>query len=323
MKHFIVTGGAGFIGSHVCDELIARGYAVTAVDNFVTGRKKNLEAADKAGGPQAFQLVEWDVSNPIPESMLGFVSRFGIEGILHLACPASPVDFDRIPFEIMAVSSAGTKNTVDLALKYNARYLFASTSEAYGDPLVHPQDESYWGNVNSIGPRACYDEAKRFGEAYVSTAIRLKKLNGRIIRIFNTYGPRMRPDDGRIVPELCVRAISAQPLTVHGDGKQTRSFCYVDDLVNGMLRLLDSNLTRPVNIGNPNEYSVLDFVAALEKIVGTSKLPIRFEDARIDDPKRRCPDITLARSHLNWEPRVSLEVGIAKCIAYFQNEART
>ena len=324
IQHILVTGGSGFIGSHLCDALLLKGYAVTAVDNFLTGRRTNVTDALK--NPN-FRLVEWDVCSPIPESSLELLKTHGLHGIFHFACPASPVDFSRIPFEILAVDSIGTMNTVDLAMKYDARYLIASTSEIYGDPLVHPQNESYFGNVNTVGPRSCYDEAKRFGEAYVSTAIRgvsdgpkkRKPLNGAIVRIFNTYGPRMRPDDGRIVPELCMQALHGKPLTIHGDGKQTRSFCYVSDLVNGIVRLFESDIKDPVNIGNPVERSVLDFAEMVQKLAG-SKLPIQKTPAREDDPKRRCPDITRAKTLLGWSPRVDLEEGLKASMDYFRTQ---
>jgi dTDP-glucose 4,6-dehydratase len=322
MKHILVTGGSGFIGSHLCEALLSRGYAVTALDNLVTGREKNLETAKNNVN---FQFVEADVCQPFEEK-IPLIKKLGLHGLFHFACPASPVDFDRIPFEILAVDSIGTMNTVALAQKFNSRYLLASTSECYGDPLVHPQTEEYWGNVNPIGPRACYDEAKRFAEAYVSTAIRgvnvsgykkYQPLNAGIVRIFNTYGPRMRPDDGRIVPALCMQAIEKKPLTLHGDGKQTRSFCFVSDLVEGIIRLFESNITHPVNIGNPVEYELLKFAEILQMLAGQD-LPRTFLPAREDDPKRRCPDITKAKTLLNWSPAVSLEQGLKKTLDYFK-----
>lgn len=323
MKHVIVTGGAGFIGSHLCDALLAGGYAVTAVDNFVTGRKNNLKNTLKN---KAFQLVEWDVSQPIPEAKIRFIKKFGLAGVLHFACPASPVDFERIPFEILAVDSLGTMNTVELAIKHKSRYVLASTSEIYGDPLEHPQKESYWGNVHTLGPRSCYDEAKRFSEAYVSTAVRgvgklkgrkYRPLNGGIVRIFNTYGPRMRPDDGRVVPELCSQALSGKDLTIHGDGSQTRSFCYVTDLVDGIVRLFKSDLKDPVNLGNPEERSIRDFAEKIREITGFRSQIVRLP-ARADDPRRRCPDISRAKSLLRWEPKVSLEEGLKLTLESFK-----
>jgi dTDP-glucose 4,6-dehydratase len=325
-KHLIVTGGAGFIGSHLCDRLLERGYFVTAIDNFVTGARSNLESALK--NPR-FKLLEHDVSKPFPEGSIEFLNLHGLAGVFHFACPASPIDFDRIPFEILAVDSVGTFNTVDLAIRFGARYVIASTSEIYGDPLVHPQTEAYWGNVNSIGPRACYDEAKRFGEAVVSTAIRgvgqwngkpgYSKLNGGIVRIFNTYGPRMRPDDGRVVPELCMQALRGEKFSIHGDGLQTRSFCYVDDLVEGILRYFFSSESDPVNIGNPVERTILEFAETVRELVG-SKTEITHLPGRPDDPKRRCPDITRAEKVLGgWSPQVSLKDGLARTIEYFRN----
>jgi dTDP-glucose 4,6-dehydratase len=318
MKHVLVTGGAGFIGSHLCESLLARGYAVTAVDNLVTGRKKNL---DGILGNASFQFVEHDVCKPLADSDLKLLARHGLHGIFHFACPASPVDFDRIPFVILDVDSLGTRETVSLALKHGARYLLASTSEVYGDPLEHPQKETYWGNVNPIGPRACYDEVKRFAEAYVSTATKRgmggRKLDGGIVRIFNTYGPRMRPDDGRVVPELCMQALRGKPLTLHGDGRQTRSFCFVTDLVEGIVRLFESSEHDPVNMGNPVERTIRDFAETVIRLTG-SKSKIESQAARPDDPARRCPDIARARGLLSWEPRVGIDEGLARTIEFFR-----
>lgn len=325
MKHVLITGGAGFIGSHLCEALLAKGYAVTAVDNFLTGRKKNVEHLLEH---EDFRLMECDVSHELPESKFEFIEKYGLHGLLHFACPASPLDFETIPFEIMQVDSMGTVHTVELAVKHDARYILASTSEVYGDPLIHPQPESYFGNVNSIGPRACYDEAKRFSEAYVSTAIRgigklpvsrasYKPLNAAMVRIFNTYGPRMRPDDGRVVPELCMQALRGKPLTIHGGGKQTRSFCYVTDLVDGIVRLFESNLCEPVNIGNPVENSILSFAENVIRLTG-GKSELKHLPGREDDPKQRCPDISKARSKLSWEPKIGLEEGLRMTIEYFK-----
>ena len=316
MKHILVTGGAGFIGSHLCDNLLERGYAVTAVDNFVTGRAVNISQAQS--NPNFFFLKK-DVCEPFEDSEMPWIAQFGLHGIFHFACPASPIDFERIPFEILKVDSIGTMNTVDLAMRHGSRYLIASTSEIYGDPLVHPQSENYWGNVNPNGPRACYDEAKRFGEAYVSTANLFKNFNGGIVRIFNTYGPRMRIDDGRIVPELCRQALTQAPLTIHGDGKQTRSFCYVSDLVDGIIRLFESNLKDPVNIGNPIERTVLDFAEMVRRL---TPYPLKIESlpGRTDDPKRRCPDITRAKQLLGWSPQVHLEEGLKVSLDYFRTQ---
>lgn len=311
--HLLITGGAGFIGSHLCEALLARGYAVTAVDNLITGRARNLEDARK--NPN-FHFLEADVCHPLDEARLPLTRKHGIQGVLHFACPASPVDFDRIPFEILKVDSLGTMHSVDLALKHKARYLLASTSEIYGDPLVHPQTEDYWGNVNTIGPRACYDETKRFAEAYLTTAARSAGLNAGMVRIFNTYGPRMRPDDGRVVPELCMQAIRGEPLSIHGDGSQTRSFCYVSDLVDGIVRLFESDVREPVNIGNPIERTVLEFAHAILKLTG-NRSTVKHLPGRPDDPRRRCPDITRARKLLQWEPKVDLENGLRASLDYF------
>lgn len=325
-KHVLLTGAAGFIGSHLADALLKRGYLVTGLDNLLTGRRSNLSEALKDPN---FQFLERDVCDPIREQDFSFIRQHGLHGIFHFACPASPVDFDRIPFEILAVDSVGTMNTVELALKYDSRYLVASTSEIYGDPLVHPQKEDYWGNVNSIGPRACYDEAKRFAEDYVSTAIRgvgrssdgspRKALNGGIVRIFNTYGPRMRPDDGRVVPELCIQAIQGRPLTIHGEGLQTRSFCYVSDLVEGIIRLFESDVRIPVNIGNPVERTVREFAEIVLRMSG-SQSQLKRLPAREDDPRCRCPDITRARTLLGWEPQVSLDQGLQASLDYFRTQ---
>lgn len=315
-KHVLITGGAGFIGSHLCDTLLQRGYRVTAVDNLITGRIDNLKAARQS---EDFFFLQHDICKPILEKSVPFLAQHGLFGVFHFACPASPVDFDRIPFEILAVDSVGTMQTVDLALRYHSRYLVASTSEVYGDPLEHPQKESYWGNVNPTGPRACYDETKRFAEAYVSTATRLKNLNGGIVRIFNTYGPRMRIDDGRVVPELCRQALQNEPLTIHGDGKQTRSFCFVSDLVEGIIRLFESTIKEPVNIGNPQERTILEFAQEIQKLTQTQN-PIRHLPSRTDDPKKRCPDITLAKHHLDWSAKVSLEEGLKTSLDYFRTQ---
>jgi dTDP-glucose 4,6-dehydratase len=328
-KHLLVTGAAGFIGSHLTDALLKKGYAVTGVDNLLTGRRDNL--ADALKHPD-FSYVERDACLSMvgeAEKFFPLIAKHGLHGVYHFACPASPVDFDRIPFEILAVDSIGTVNTVELALKHDARYLVASTSEIYGDPLEHPQKEGYFGNVNSIGPRACYDEAKRFAEAYVSTAIRgvgrasgggsRKPLNGGIVRIFNTYGPRMRPDDGRIVPEFCIQALTGKALTLHGDGKQTRSFCYVSDLVDGIIRLFESGVKEPVNIGNPVERTVREFAEAVIRL-SKSASQLTYVPARQDDPKRRCPDIERARRLLGWEPKVGLDEGLAASIEYFRTQ---
>jgi len=318
MKHVLITGGAGFIGSHLCDLFLSRGYAVTAVDNLLTGNERNLDQAKRS---EHFQFLNWDVSKPISESSCRLIQQHGLAGILHFACPASPIDFVKIPYDILKVDSLGTIYTVDLALKYGARYVLASTSEVYGDPLVHPQKETYFGNVNPNGSRACYDEAKRFAEAYVSTAYNgtalPRALNGCIVRIFNTYGPRTRPNDGRVVPELCVQALKGEPMTIHGTGTQTRSFCFVTDLIDGIYRAYESKESAPINLGNPDERSMIDFAEVVLKLTN-AKVQMKHLPAREDDPKKRCPDIGRARSVLGWEPRVSLETGLKETLDYFK-----
>lgn len=323
MKHVIITGGAGFIGSHLCDTFLEKGYAVTVLDNLVTGRIENLKSAQSN---RQFEWIECDVSEGIPEEKISFLKAYGLEGILHFACPASPVDFEKIPFEILKVDSLGTMHTVDLCLRNNAKYVLASTSEVYGDPLEHPQKETYWGNVNSVGPRACYDETKRFAEAYVSAAISgtglyrgkaYTPLNGRIVRIFNTYGPRMRPDDGRVVPEFCIRALQRQSIPVHGDGSQTRSFCHVSDLVRGIYLLYQSDIREPVNLGNPDERTILDFAQAICRLTGKGS-KIENLPSREDDPRQRCPDISRAKEKLSWQPQVDLDQGLKETLEDFQ-----
>ncbi|MCZ7650215.1 MAG: SDR family oxidoreductase [Thermoanaerobaculia bacterium] len=307
MKTAVVTGGAGFLGSHLCERLVAEGMRVVCVDNLVTGKRENLRALD---GSPAFSFLRHDVSRP-----------FEIEGpvdfVLHFASPASPIDYLELPIQTLKVGSLGTHNSLGLAKAKGARYLLASTSEVYGDPLVHPQPESYWGNVNPVGPRGVYDAAKRFAEAMVMAYHRVHGLDTRIVRIFNTYGPRMRPRDGRVVPAFVQQALSGQPLTVFGDGGQTRSFCYVDDLIEGIFRLLESDQVDPVNIGNPHEMTILQFAHAIREAVGSDS-PIDFRPLPVDDPKTRQPDIALARRVLGWEPRVPLAEGLRRTIGYFR-----
>lgn len=323
VKHVLITGGSGFVGSHLCDRFLKEGFAVTAVDNFVTGSKQNTA---HILGNANFELIDHDVSEPWPLEKFKLLKKHGLWGVLHFACPASPVDFERIPFEILKVDSHGTFHSVDLALKHGARYVLASTSEIYGDPLVHPQTEDYWGNVNSIGPRSCYDETKRYAEALVSSAARgagqwngksYRPLNGGIVRIFNTYGPRMRPNDGRVVPELCMQALRGESMTIHGAGLQTRSFCFITDLVDGIYRYSVSNAHEPVNIGNPIEHSILDFAKIIRKITDSSS-DIQHLADRPDDPRRRCPDISRAQKKLDWQPKVPLEAGLRETIEYFK-----
>ena len=305
-RRVVVTGGAGFLGSHLCTELLARGDAVVAVDNLVTGSLDNLAAI--FGHPD-FTFVHSDVSN--------FVHVPGpVDAVLHFASPASPVDFDRIPIQILKVGSRGTQNSLGLAKEKGARYFLASTSEVYGDPLVHPQPETYWGNVNQIGPRGVYDEAKRFAEAMAMAYHRHHGVDVRIVRIFNTYGPHMRPDDGRVVSNFVVQALAGKPITIHGDGTQTRSFCYVDDEVRGLLALLDSDYVGPVNIGNPDEFTVLELAEKVLAVTGSSS-ELQFDPRPVDDPAQRRPDLTLARTVLGWAPEVGLEEGLARTARWF------
>lgn len=309
MARYLITGGAGFIGSHLVERLLAEGHAVTVVDNFATGDRGNVTLFE---GREGYSFIEADASRPYDvDTPLDFV--------LHIASPASPIDFERIPLEIMAVNSEGTRLAAQLALAQGACLLFASTSEVYGDPEIHPQREDYRGNVSITGPRAVYDESKRFGEALVAACRRRYGLNARVVRIFNTYGPRMRPADGRVIPNLVSAALAGKPLTVYGDGSQTRSFCYVADMVAGILALAASDVTEPVNIGNPLEMTVLEMAEHIRQAVDP-RLEIVFEPLPVDDPRRRRPDITRARELLGWEPKVGLEEGLAKTIAWFREK---
>ena len=304
----LVTGGAGFLGSHICERLLREGHSVICLDNFVTGNIKNIE---HLFDNQNFALVEHDISTP-------FHNDWTIDNILHFASPASPIDYLELPIQTLKVGSLGTHNTLGLARAHGSRYLLASTSEVYGDPLIHPQPESYWGNVNPVGPRGVYDEAKRFAEAMVMAYHRVHDLETRIIRIFNTYGPRMRPRDGRVVPNFIRQALKGEPLTVYGDGEQTRSFCYVDDLVEGIWRLLNSDHPGPVNIGNPTEMTILRFAEEIIQLTGSNS-SIDFRDLPVDDPKTRQPDIRLARELLDWEPQIALSEGLGRTIEYFRS----
>ena len=304
----LVTGGAGFLGSHLCERLLAEGHEVLAMDNLLTGNLRNI--AHLSGDPR-FRFVRHDVTH--------FIAVEGpVDAVLHFASPASPIDYLLLPIQTLKVGSLGTHNALGLAMTKSARFLLASTSEVYGDPLVHPQPESYWGNVNPIGPRGVYDEAKRFAEAMTMAYRRAHGVDTRIVRIFNTYGERMRPRDGRVVPALISQALAGEPMTVFGEGKQTRSFCYVNDLVEGIYRLLQSDLTEPCNIGNPHEMTILEFAETIRDAVGSSS-PIVFKPLPVDDPQTRQPDITLARTRLGWEPKVSLAEGLEKTIAYFRS----
>jgi dTDP-glucose 4,6-dehydratase len=304
----LVTGAAGFLGSHICDRLLAEGHEVIGMDNLLTGNMQNLAHLEEI---KRFRFVRHNVAEYI------FVDG-PLDAVLHFASPASPIDYLELPIQTLKVGSLGTHNALGTALAKRARFLLASTSEVYGDPLVHPQPETYWGNVNPIGPRGVYDEAKRFAEAITMAYHRAHGMDTRIVRIFNTYGERMRPRDGRVVPALICQALAGEPLTVFGDGSQTRSFCYVADLVDGIYRLLLSDVVEPVNIGNPAELSVLDFAHAIRRLTGT-RSEIVFKPLPVDDPKVRQPDITKARSRLGWEPKVQLEDGLAKTIAYFRS----
>ncbi len=307
MTTSIVTGGAGFLGSHICERLLAEGHRVICVDNLITGNRANIEPLQ---ADERFRLLEHDVTVPLHLDEK-------IDNILHFASPASPIDYLELPIQTLKVGSLGTHNTLGIAKAKGARYLLASTSEVYGDPLVHPQPESYWGNVNPVGPRGVYDEAKRFAEAMVMAYHRVHGLETRIVRIFNTYGPRMRPRDGRVVPTFIQQALDGEALTVYGDGAQTRSFCYVDDLVEGIWRLLGSHTSEPVNLGNPHEMTVLEFARLVLELTGGSSA-IRHQGLPVDDPKIRQPDITRAREILAWEPRVPLRSGLEHTIAYFR-----
>ncbi len=310
-KTAVVTGAAGFLGSHLTDRLLSEGYRVIGLDNLVTGNVRNIEHL--AGNPD-FDFIKHDVTK--------FIYLPGkVDLIFHFASPASPIDYLQIPIQTLKVSSLGTHNALGLAKEKGATFLIASTSECYGDPLEHPQKETYWGNVNPIGPRGCYDEAKRFAEAMTMAYHRAHGVDTKIVRIFNTYGPRMRLEDGRVVPAFIGQALQGQPLTVFGNGSQTRSFCFVSDLIDGIYRLSQSNYHEPVNIGNPAEMTIRQFAEAILRITG-SDLPIVNKDLPQDDPKVRQPDITLARKLLGWEPKISFEDGITQTVAYFRDFLR-
>jgi dTDP-glucose 4,6-dehydratase len=302
----VVTGAAGFLGSHLTDRLLAEGHEVVGLDNLVTGDVRNIA---HLAGNRKFRFVHHDVTE--------YIYLDGpVDAILHFASPASPIDYLQIPIQTLKVGALGTHKALGLARGKGARFLLASTSEVYGDPLVHPQPETYWGNVNPVGPRGCYDEAKRFAEAMTIAYRNFHKVETRIVRIFNTYGPRMRPNDGRIVPSLIGQALRNEPLTVFGDGSQTRSFCYVSDLIEGIHRLLVSDHPGPMNIGNPTEMTVLEFAAAIKRITGTPA-PIVHRPLPVDDPRQRRPDISLAKAALGWEPKVGLEEGLRTTIEHF------
>ena len=307
----LITGGAGFLGSHLCDLLLSEGHEVIAMDNLITGNVANIE---HLAGRDGFLFIKHDVTNYI------YVNG-PLDAILHFASPASPIDYLELPIQTLKVGALGTHKALGLALAKKARFLLASTSEVYGDPLVHPQREDYWGNVNPIGPRGVYDEAKRFAEAITMAYHRAHDVDTRIVRIFNTYGPRMRLNDGRVVPNFVGQALRGEPLTVYGDGSQTRSFCYVSDLIRGIYRLLMSDFNEPVNIGNPTEFTIKQFADMINRLTG-NKAGIAYEPLPKDDPKVRKPDITRAKTLLNWQPEVDIETGLRTTIDWFRKQIR-
>jgi dTDP-glucose 4,6-dehydratase len=306
----LVTGGAGFLGSHLCDALLADGYLVIAVDNLLTG---NLSNFDHLRNDARFEFRQIDINQPFDSGPVDYV--------FHFACPASPVDYTVHGIATLQVGSIGTFHALDIARKYGAKYFVSSTSECYGDPQQHPQKETYWGNVNPIGPRSVYDESKRFTEAVTMAYHRYYKLDTRIVRIFNTYGPRMQLNDGRVIPNFMKQALRGEDLTVYGDGGQTRSFCYVSDEIEGFLRLSKSEEHLPVNIGNPTEFTILECAKRVLAVTGSSS-KIRYEALPPDDPKLRCPDITKARTLLGWEPKTDLETGLRLSLDYFRKAAQ-
>jgi len=303
----VVTGGAGFLGSHLCDKLLAEGHRVVCLDNLITGSVANIE---HLAGNEAFRFIKHDVTEYIylPDE---------VDYIFHFASPASPIDYLELPIQTLKVGALGTHKALGLARAKNAAFTLASTSEVYGDPLVHPQKESYWGNVNPVGPRGVYDEAKRFAEAMTMAYRRYHGINTKIVRIFNTYGPRMRAKDGRAVPSFINQALKNEPITVFGDGRQTRSFCYVSDLISGILALAKSDESGPVNIGNPTEMTILELAEKTVELTGSTS-PIEFRPLPVDDPKVRQPDISLAKERLGWRPQVSLAAGLPAVIEYFR-----
>lgn len=311
-KKIVITGGAGFLGSHLCDRFRAEGFKVYCVDNLKTGNMKNIRHLLK---DRHFEFIKHDVSLP-------FRIAGKVDYLLHFASPASPVDYLMYPIPTLKVGSLGAHNTLGLAKAKKARYMIASTSEVYGDPLEHPQKETYWGNVNPVGPRGCYDEAKRFQEAITMAYHRYHKMDTRIVRIFNTYGPRMRMNDGRVVPNFIYQALRNEPLTVYGKGQQTRSFCYYTDLIEGIVRLLFSDYSDPMNIGNPDEFTILEF-AKMVLAKANTKSKIVYEPLPTDDPRQRKPDITVAKKNLGWAPQVKLETGLEQTIAWFEANLRS
>jgi dTDP-glucose 4,6-dehydratase len=308
----VVTGGAGFLGSHLNDRLLAEGHRVIAIDNLVTGKPDNIA---HLAGDERFRFIKHNVSNFI------FLPEEKIDYVFHFASPASPIDYLELPIPTLKVGALGTHNTLGLAKDKKATFILASTSECYGDPLVHPQKEDYWGNVNPIGPRGVYDEAKRFAEAMTMAYHRYHKMDTKIVRIFNTYGPRMRLRDGRVVPAFIGQALAGKPLSVFGDGSQTRSFCYVSDLIDGIFKLAMSDFHEPVNIGNPREMTIKQFAEEIIRIIG-AKSKIEYKPLPVDDPKVRQPDISRARKVLGWEPKVEFDQGIKQTIEYFQERLK-
>jgi len=304
---YVMSGAAGFIGSHMCDWLLKEGHTVIALDNLITGSTENLE---HLRGHEQFEFRRFDVTNPI-------TIEGTVDGVMHLASLASPKDYLNHPIETLESGSTATRNMLELAREKNSRFLLTSTSECYGDPLEHPQKETYWGNVNPVGMRSCYDESKRYAEALTMAYHRVHGVRSNIARIFNTYGPRMQLKDGRVVPAFLDQVLTGQPMTVYGDGKQTRSFCYVSDLVRGLVLLSRSEERYPVNLGNPREMTILEFAEAIQKLMG-SEARLRYEPLPEDDPKRRRPDITKAKQVLGWEPSVPLEEGLRETIEYFR-----
>jgi len=311
MKQVLVTGGTGFIGSNLCRSLIERGERVVCVDNNSTGSERNIASFRQRPN---FVFREFDVTMPLPEDI------GSIDVVYHLASPASPVQYQKHPIETLLVNTIGTKYLLDFARKHNARFLFASTSEVYGDPAVHPQPETYWGHVNSIGPRSCYDEGKRAGEAFVYSYCEKFNIDARIVRLFNTYGPNMEINDGRVISNFIVQALKNEPITIYGDGMQTRSFCYILDIIAGLTLLMEKPDMKGevVNLGNPDERTILE-IAEKVKSMTVSSSPIVYKQLPIDDPKKRCPDITKARNLLGWTPRINLNTGLQETIAYFRS----
>jgi len=306
----LVTGAAGFLGSHLTDRLLGEGYSVVGVDNLCTGDRENIVhlATDAR-----FTFEERDICIPFDPGPVDYV--------FNMASPASPPEYLRLPLETLRVGSVGVENALEIAVKYRAGFLHASTSECYGDPLEHPQTETYWGNVNPVGPRSVYDEAKRYAEALVMAYHRSRGADTHLVRIFNTYGPRLQPGDGRVISNFMMQALNSEPLTIYGDGSQTRSFCYVDDLIEGILRLSRSSEHLPVNIGNPDEFTILECAQAVLEATGSSS-ELRFEALPEDDPTRRCPDITKARTTLDWEPRIMLKEGLARSLPFFKSKLK-